>query len=203
MSTPGKNPWFARLYDPLLAPLEWLVLRRARREVVAEAKGLVLEVGAGTGLNLPHYRRAKQVVATDPDPEMLRRAEPRARKATVPVCLVVADGQALPFPDAVFDTVVATCVLCSIPDPDAAFREMRRVLRPSGEVRLLEHVRAASPRIGRLQDRLTPAWSRIAGGCHLNRKTIQSAERTGFAVELIRARFGGVVLHARLYPVEL
>ncbi|MGV3723447.1 MAG: class I SAM-dependent methyltransferase [Actinomycetota bacterium] len=199
MSPPRKNPWFVRLYDPLMAPLEWLVMRRTRRSVVSDAEGLVLEIGAGTGLNLPHYRRARRVVAFDADPAMLRQGSLRARQAAVPVNLVVADAQSLPFPDGVFDTVVATCVLCTIPDPEAAFREIRRVLKPAGEVRLLEHVRAPSPRVARLQDRLTPLWSRIAGGCRLNRKTLESARRAGFTVELIRARFGGVVLHARLH----
>lgn len=198
MTAPEKNPWFARLYDPLMAPIEWLTMRRTRRAVVADAAGLVLEVGAGTGLNLPHYRRARRVIATDPDPAMLFQARPKLRRTPVPITLVVAGAGALPFPDGIFDTVVATCVFCTIPDPEAAFRELRRVLRPAGEVRLLEHVRSASPTVARLQDRFTPAWSRIAGGCQLNRETLRSAHQAGFSSELIRSKFGGVVLQARL-----
>lgn len=194
----GAETWFSRFYDVVLAPCEWVGLRRVRRAIVGEADGWVLEVGAGTGLNLPHYRRARRVVATDPDPAMLRRALPKLRRAAVPVTLVVADAQALPFGDAVFDTVVATCVFCTIPDPEAAFRELRRVLRPEGEVRLLEHVRAAAPAVAQFQDHLTPVWSRIAGGCRLNRDTLQSACRAGFTVDTLRGAFGGVVLRARL-----
>src|SRR5687768_5749374 len=129
MTAHEKSPWFARLYDPLMAPIELLGMRRRRRDLVADAAGLVLEVGAGTGLNLPHYRSAARVIATDPEPAMLWRARPRAAAARVPVYLVAADAQALPFPAGTFDTVVATCVFCTIPDPEAAFREVRRVLK--------------------------------------------------------------------------
>jgi len=202
MNTPTKNPWFVRLYDPLMVPIEWLATRRRRRAVVADAEGLVLEVGAGTGFNLPHYRRAQRVVATDLDLAMLTQARPKLRRSPVPITLVIADAEALPFPDGAFDTVVATCVFCTIPDPEAAFRELRRVLRPSGEVRLLEHVRAASPHVARLQDRLTPAWSRIAGGCRLNRNTLQSARAAGFSATVLHSSFGGVVLRALLRPAE-
>jgi ubiquinone/menaquinone biosynthesis C-methylase UbiE len=195
---PGET-WFSCLYDPLMAPIELLAMGRTRRSVVADAAGLVLEVGAGTGLNLPHYRRARRVIATDPDAAMLRRARRRAARAHVPVRLLIADAQALPFPDGVFDTVVATCVFCTVPDPGAAFREIRRVLRPGGEARLLEHVRARSPRAARLQDRLTPAWSRIAHGCHLNRDTLGTAREAGFAPASVASSFGGVVVHARLH----
>src|SRR5688572_5149007 len=155
-----RHPCFARLYDLLLAPWEWLGLRRRRGEVVGDAEGLVLEVGAGTGLNLPHYRQARRVVATDADPAMLRHAERRAGMAQCRVTLALADAAALPFRDDAFDVVVATCVFCSVPDPPAAFRELRRVLKPEGELRILEHVRAPSPTLARLQDAATPFWSR-------------------------------------------
>src|SRR5687768_3750071 len=111
--------WFSRYYDTAMLPIELLGFRRTRREIVGDAAGWVLEVGAGTGLNLPHYRQARQVVATDPDAAMLRRARRRAAGAHVPVELLVADAQALPFPDDRFDTVVATCVFCTVPDPGA------------------------------------------------------------------------------------
>jgi ubiquinone/menaquinone biosynthesis C-methylase UbiE len=194
------STWFTRLYDPLMAPIEVLSLRRTRRGLVADAPGLVLEVGAGTGLNLPHYRAASQVIATEPEPAMLRQARRRAAAARVPVRLVVAAAEALPFADGTFDTVVATCVFCTVADPEQGFRELRRVLKPGGELRLLEHIRAASPAMAGLQDRLTPRWSRIAGGCRLNRATLETARRAGFRVEQIRTRFGGVVVQAWLRP---
>jgi ubiquinone/menaquinone biosynthesis C-methylase UbiE len=119
-----------RLYDAVLAPFEWLGLRRLRRAVVAAAEGRVLEIGAGTGRNLPLYRRAEILIATDPDAAMLARARRCAAQACCPVLLVVADAQALPFRDAAFDTAVATLVFCSVPDPAAGFAETRRVLKP-------------------------------------------------------------------------
>lgn len=197
--SPKKSPWFARLYDPLLAPVERLGLRRTRATLVGDAPGRVLEVGAGTGLNLPHYRAAKEVIATDLDPAMLRQARSRATAAGVPVRLIVADAQALPFRDSSFDTVVATCVFCTVPDPDLGFRELRRVLKAGGELRLLEHVRAPASWAARLQDRLTPGWRRIAGGCCLNRPTLETAQQAGFHVADLERRFGGVLVRARLY----
>jgi len=199
---PEKSPWFARLYDPLMVPIELISMRRVRRRVVAEASGLVLEVGAGTGLNLPHYRAARQVIASEPDSAMLLQARRRARRARVPVKLVVANGQSLPFGDRTFDTVVSTCVFCTVPDPEQGFREIRRVLKPGGELWLLEHVRAAQPWIARLQDRLTPGWRRLAGGCQLNRPTLETAVRAGFCVEHLETRFGGIVIRARLRSSE-
>lgn len=193
-----RHPWFARLYDPLLAPWERLGLRRRRAEVVADAEGLVLEVGAGTGLNLPHYRRARRLIATDPDPEMLRRARPRAENAACPITLAVADAAALPFRDGAFDVVVATCVFCSVPNPPAVFRELRRVLKPEGELRIMEHVRAPAPALARLQDAATPLWSRLAGGCRLNRPTLETLRQAGFAHASIATSFRGVIVRARL-----
>lgn len=181
-----------------MAPIELLSMRRVRRRVVADAPGLVLEIGAGTGLNLPHYRAARRVVATDPDPAMLFQARCRARCAAVPVRLVVGDAQSLPVADGVFDTVVATCVFCTVPEPEQGFREIRRVLKPDGELWILEHVRASQPWIARLQDRLTPGWCRVAGGCRLNRPTLETVARAGFSVEQLETRFGGIVVRARL-----
>jgi len=198
LSSSEKSSWFARLYDPLMAPIELLSMRRVRRRVVADAPGLVLEVGAGTGLNLLHYRAARQVIATDPAPAMLFQARHRARAASVPVRLVVGDAQSLPFADGAFDTVVATCVFCTVSEPEQGFREIRRVLKPGGELRLLEHVRAPQPWIARLQNRLTPGWSRLAGGCRLNRPTLETVARAGFSVEQLETRFGGIVVQARL-----
>ena len=116
----------------------------------------------------------------------------------MPVRLVLASAELLPFPDSVFETVVATCVFCTVPDPERGFHEIRRVLKPEGNLRLLEHVRASSLWAARLQDRLTPAWSRVVGGCHLNRATLDTARRAGFRVDEMETRFGGVIVRARL-----
>jgi SAM-dependent methyltransferase len=191
---------FAALYDLFMGFCDRLGLRRLRREVAAEAEGLVLEVAAGTGLNLPHYQAARRVVATDPEAAMLARARQRVEKAPRPVRLIAADAQALPFPDHTFDTVVATLAFCTIPEPEAAFRELRRVLKPGGKLHLLEHVRAPWRPLARLQDWLTPLWRRAAGGCCLNREPLATAHRCGFGVAGIRRSLGGIVVRATLIP---
>lgn len=197
--TSTEESWFARLYDVAIAPCEWLGLRRLRRRIVGSAEGLVLEVGAGTGLNLPHYRQARSVIATDPDFAMLGRARRRTASARVPVWFVAAAVEALPFPDAVFDTVISTCVFCTVADPAAGFAELRRVLKPGGELRLLEHVRAPLRAAAVLQDLATPVWMRIAGGCRLNRPTMETARKAGLELAAQQASFGGVLLQARLH----
>ena len=154
-----------------------------RRLVVGGANGRVLEIGVGTGLNLPHYPPATVVVAVDPDREMLKRARPRATESPARIHLVVAAAEALPFRDGVFDTATATLVFCSVKSPQAAFAEARRVLRPAGALRFLEHVRSASPGWARFQDLVTPAWNVLAGGCCPNRPTVQTMEAGGFVVE--------------------
>lgn len=183
-----------------MRPIEALGLSRRRSALLRDARGLVLEVGAGTGLNLPHYRDASTVIATEPEPAMLMQARPRAASAKVPVRLVCADAQSLPFADGTFDCAIATCVFCTVPDPLAGFRELRRVLRPDGELRLLEHVRAPSAWAARLQDLAAPGWSRLAGGCRLNRPTLETVQAAGFRVTHLERRFGGVVIAAMLTP---
>ena len=137
-----EHPVHAALYDVLVVPQDWLGLRKQRARVAREARGDVLEIGVGTGLNLPHYADAARVVAVDPDRYMLRRARRRARKARVPVELVRASAEDLPFADDSFDTVVVTLALCTIGDPTAAVRELHRVIKPDGRFVFLEHGRA-------------------------------------------------------------
>jgi len=159
-------------------------LRRWREWLARGARGLTLDVGCGTGRNLPLFPAAAQVVGIDLPADSLRRArkrEPRAR-------LVRASAEALPFREGTFDTVVGGLVLCSVERPEAALVEMRRVLRADGELRLLEHVRSKSPWKARLQDLLQPAWTALSGGCHPNRDTEATVLRAGFAVREQRAR---------------
>lgn len=172
---------FGWIYDALLAPWERLGLSRWRRRLVAPASGCVLEIGTGTGRNLPFYRQARRLVLTEPDPAMLSRARPRAAAACCPVELVVADAQALPFRSGSFDEVVATLAFCTIPDPGVALAEVERVLVPGGVLRLLEHVRTPRESVARWQDALTPFWRQVAGGCHLNRRTLELTRAHGFA----------------------
>lgn len=154
-----------------------------RRRVVEDARGEVLEVGAGTGFNFPYYRQASRVVALEPEEAMRRRALERALKAVVPIEVVPGDGERLPFPDASFDTVVFALVLCSIPHPERALAEARRVLRPDGEIRFYEHVRSSKDATSRWQDRLDRPWSAFNRGCHANRDTLATMEAAGLRLK--------------------
>lgn len=145
-------------------------LRPLREQVVALASGRVLEVGIGSGLNLPFYRRdIEGVIGVDPSPELLAMARRHAAWTHFPVELCEGGAEALPLENRSVDSVVMTWTLCSIADPPRALAEIRRVLRPGGSLLFIEHGRAPEPRVQRWQDRLTPLWSRLAGGCHLNR----------------------------------
>jgi ubiquinone/menaquinone biosynthesis C-methylase UbiE len=183
---------FPNLYDLFMFPFEWAGNRRRRHELVRQATGRVLEIGVGTGLNLPFYSRATGVVGIDPQESMLRRAGRRAERAPFPVQLIEASAESLPFAAAEFDTVVVTLSLCTIPDDAAALAEMRRVLVSGGRLYFLEHVRPRRNFLARTFDRLTPGWKRIAGGCHLNRDTVANIAAAGFVVEYTNAGTGGV-----------
>ena len=169
------------LYDFLAERPERAGTAERRRHLLASLEGDVIEIGAGTGRSLPHYERARRVVAVEPEASMAKRIERRLADVRVPVEVVPASAESLPFPDESFDAAVAAFVLCTIPDPDRAVAELRRVLRPSGRLVLLEHVRG-DDRLGSWQDRLTPLHRRIAGGCHLNRDTRATVARAGFDV---------------------
>ena len=167
-------PW---LYDACCAISERTGLRRWREWLVRVAPGRALEVGAGTGRNLPLYDDVRRVVALDPDRRLLARARRRAPAAR----FVIGSAEALPFPSGTFDTVVSGLVFCSVPDPHRGLSEVRRVLAPGGSLRMMEHVRAAGV-MGRLQDLIQPAWTRIVGGCHPNRETEANVAAAGFTI---------------------
>lgn len=171
-----------RIYDALNAQLDRKGFGERRVRLVASLEGDVLEIGAGTGLNVPHYRRARRLVALEPDGAYGRRLRERASAAGLPVAVVEGRAESLPFPDESFDHAVTSIALCSVDDLDAALAEIRRVLRPGGSLAFLEHVRGDG-RIGRWQDRLTPLQRRLADGCHLNRDTEAAIVRAGFHLE--------------------
>ena len=154
----------------------------------------MLEIGAGTGLDFPYYEPDVMVVATDVDAGMLVRARARAATASATILLVAADAETLPFRDGAFDDAVVGLALCTISRPEGALTEVRRTVRAGGAVRLLEHVRAPNRFVARLQDWLTPAWRRLAGGCHLNRDAVMSVKRSGLAVERVTRHARGFVL---------
>lgn len=155
-----------------------------RRRALASAAGRVLEIGIGSGLNLPLYGPAvDEVIGIDPSPELLRRARRAMAPAGLKVALIEGSAERLPLDSASVDAVTMTWTLCSIPDPARALREIRRVLRPGGRLSFVEHGRAPEPNVARWQDRLTPLWQRIAGGCHLNRPVDQLFQDAGFRIE--------------------
>ena len=156
-----------------------------RAALLASARGRVLEIGAGTGLNLQHYPgEVEEIVLTEPEPGMMRRAEAKAAELGLPVRFVEASGEMLPFSDGEFDTVVATLVLCSVDDQADVLAELRRVLKPGGRFLFIEHVRSDEPKLGRWQDRLERPWAATVGmGCHPNRRTLESIESAGFEIE--------------------
>lgn len=178
-----RHPIFAALYDLIQRPAEKQFLGSYRAYLAGGATGRVLDVGSGTGLNFAYYSSEAEIVGIEPDPYMLRRAQARADRLRRRVKLVAEGAEELPFPDSSFDTAVATLVFCTIPDPDRALREIRRVVRPCGQLRFLEHVRAKTPGWAWFQDLLTPVWKRIGAGCHPNRDVVAAIERAGFRIE--------------------
>jgi len=183
----------ARCYDLFMDRMDRAGGEEHRRRLVEEAGGEVLEIGAGTGKNLPLYGAAERLVALEPDPAMRARAHMEARKSRVPVEVVEGDAMALPFGDASFDTLVFSLVLCTVPDPEQALAEACRVLRPGGALRFYEHVRADGPRLARWQDRLERPWGWVGRGCHPNRDTAAAVEAAGFgAVSLEGFEFGAM-----------
>ena len=162
-----------------------------RARLVPRASGDVLEIGVGSGLNIPFYGPAvRRLYALDPSPELLRMAARRARRARFPVDLLRDSAETLPLSDRSVDTVVSTWTLCSIPDPLGALVELRRVLRPDGELIFIEHGRSSEPGIARWQDRLTPLWRHVSGGCRLNRRIDRLLIRGGFEICEIGKGYG-------------
>ncbi len=154
---------------------------RFRTQIVPAARGATLEVGVGSGLNLRFYGdRVERLVAVDPSEELLRMARRRARGVAFPIEFLARPGEELPLEDASIDTVVLTFALCTIPEPAKALREMRRVLKPGGELLFAEHGLAPDPAVRRWQERLNPLWRRVAGGCNLDRRIDELIGAAGF-----------------------
>jgi ubiquinone/menaquinone biosynthesis C-methylase UbiE len=183
---PSSSKWArigAVLYDPFVWVAELAGMRRSRRALLAQASGRVLEIGAGTGLNLSHYLdEIDELVLVEPEPAMREQLTQRIRRAGSRAAVVDAPAEALPFADGSFDTVVCTLVLCTVSAPDGALGEIGRVLRPDGQLLFIEHVRAESPTLAYLQDRLREPWRRFACGCRCDRATVELMRSCGFQV---------------------
>ena len=171
-----------------------------RRRVIGAAEGRVLEIGIGSGLNLPLYGSpVRAVFGLEPSPELLRMARERSATTSVPIEFLEASAETIPLDDRSVDTVVTTWTLCTVPDTPRALAEMRRVLKPGGGLLFVAHGRAPEPGVARWQDRLDPLWSRLAGGCHLNRKMDDLTSGSGFRIDsLEHARLPGPRTHSFL-----
>lgn len=186
------------LYDWFMFPLEIWRLAKLRRHIVHNIPGhRVLEIGIGTGLNLPYYPSDIQVVGIEPFHHKLVYSRDKHPTQTN-ISYVQTDAQELPFAAQSFDAVIGTLVFCTIPNPVAAFREIQRIIKPEGYIRILEHVRIPHPLWGKLQDWLTPVWKPMAGGCHLNRETDKIAETAGLHIVHRRSYVGSAVLDLEL-----
>ena len=177
---------FSAIYDPLLWVGERGGMAQRRAELLGQARGRVLELGAGTGLNLPHYPDGlEELVLTEPSPPMVARLERRAKQGGIASSVMAAEAERLPFEDDRFDTVVSTLVLCTVDEPQRAIDEIARVLRPGGKLLFLEHVRAETPRLARWQDRLHRPWHAFAAGCNANRPTVDMLRESPLRVEAV------------------
>ena len=184
------------LYDRYVLPrLLALVMRQElfvpfRRRIGAEASGRVLEIGIGSGLNLPFYGAGvREVIGVDPSPVLLGFARDRAAGLKVSLAVREAAAERLPFEDGIFDTVVTTWSLCTIGDPVAALREARRVLAPGGRLLFAEHGLSPDASVARWQNRITPVWKHIAGGCHTNRPIDRLIEAAGLRIDRLRTGY--------------
>ena len=196
----SEHPVFARLYDLDMLPQELWGVRARRRRVVGGATGLTPELGVGTGLNFPYRGGVRWLVGVDPDPHMLARARRRAGDAFVPIRRVRAAGEALPFADGTFDTVISILVFATVPDADGAARDVRRVLKRDGTLRFFEHFRSEQPLLARLQDLVAPAWKKVLGGCEPNRDIVGIFRAAGLQIlETVKFR-GTFLLHGVAKP---
>jgi ubiquinone/menaquinone biosynthesis C-methylase UbiE len=192
----GEHLWdfvFATLYDRIMRRGEEHTMRKRRGELVAKARGRTLEIGAGTGANIPYYPdAAEEVILAEPFEPMRRRLERKLRQSGKSASTMDASAEAIPLDDESVDTVVSTLVLCTVDFPDRALAEIARVLHPGGQFLFIEHVRSHTPRVARWQDRLETPWRHFAAGCRCNRDTIASIAAAGFATEHEDAQWKGV-----------
>jgi ubiquinone/menaquinone biosynthesis C-methylase UbiE len=189
MSLYGR--FFATIYDKLMEGPEKAALRGHRESLLGAVSGRVLEIGGGTGANLPFYGPAvEELVITEPEEPMARRLEAKLTEYSLPARVVRAPAEKLPFESATFDFAVSTLVLCTVEDQTRALAELHRLLKPGGRLIFLEHVLSEEPRLARWQNRLEPLQVRVGHGCHPNRDTLQGIRDAGFAL--------GEVEHATL-----
>ena len=200
---PRNHRLFAACWEHVISPGLRPLMDPLRAEAAGQAHGIVLEIGAGNGLNFALYdpEQVERVEAVEPNLYMLRHAQARALEARVPVTLTQAPAEVLPFADGTFDSALATLVFCSVDDPERGLREVHRTLKPGGALLLVEHVRSEGTVAARVQDVITPVFKRLAGNCHPNRDTASVVKRAGFHIETLRTLPNGlepiIVVRAR------
>ncbi|OBB21977.1 methyltransferase type 11 [Mycolicibacterium peregrinum] len=194
--SPPSKAWLrimALVYDPFLAMGETAGMRRRRHTLLSDARGRVVEIGAGTGLNLAHFPdEIAELVLTEPEPGMRRRLARRLQRQGRVARIVDAPAEQLPLADGSVDTVVSTLALCTVGDPGRALREIARVLSPDGQLLFIEHVRANSRFLAACQDKLFEPWRHFAGGCCCNRATVELMRACGFTVTASDAVWHGM-----------
>lgn len=184
MATRVHHPIFARVYSKMGARMEAAGVADHRERLLAGLVGRVIEVGAGNGLNFAHYPDSvTEVIAVEPEPYLRGRSILAAKNTAIKVSVVDGDAEHLPLENASVDAAVTSLVLCSVADQTAALTEIRRVLRPGGELRFYEHVLASDARLARIQRVVDPIWTRFAGGCRLTRNTFEEIRAAGFIVD--------------------
>ncbi|MCM3727841.1 class I SAM-dependent methyltransferase [Neobacillus cucumis] len=185
---------FAKGYDFFMRPLEKMKFKKIREELLSKANGCVLEIGSGTGINFPLYKSVEKVVATEPSTYMIERSQEKLKQSPIEIEIVQTGAEKLPFPDNSFDTVVATLVLCTIPNPNQALLEMARVCKPGGQLLFFEHVKMDNRFFAGLQELLTPAWKKICDGCCLNRDTLLLIKNNDLEINEIKGYYNGLFL---------
>ncbi|MEH7113925.1 class I SAM-dependent methyltransferase [Neobacillus niacini] len=189
---------FPRWYDFFMGPLERRKFKRVRQDLLETATGKVLELGSGTGVNFPLYRNVDHVIAIEPSQHMIDQSLSKLKLAVVPIKMVKASAERLPFEDHTFDTIVATLVFCTIPNVEEAIKELKRVCKPNGKILLFEHVKMENTVLSRMQEGLTPLWKKICDGCCLNRDTLEAFTSQGLKIESVEKFYQDLFIVAEL-----
>ncbi|ALC92037.1 methyltransferase type 11 [Bacillus sp. FJAT-18017] len=185
---------FPAIYDAAMKGFEENAFKVIRNDLIQKATGKVIEIGSGSGINFPLYTRAESVDAIEPNPYMIKRTKSRLEKAKVPIQSHMLGAEKLSFPDNSFDTVVATLVFCTIPEPNRALDEIKRVAKPGARFLVFEHVRMNHPGMAKAQELLNPVWKRICDGCHLDRDTLSLLKEHEIHIDHVHSYYKGLFL---------